>query len=184
MRESRQVRLHGPKRPAVQEDGACRARLVPRREARHSGEVFPGTDVAIVKLARNGNVFASCNAFAEKTYLDGWLADRLSKEVAKIAPGRRSTRDYVTRNVRLSIDRVISLEAIKWRVLVGRDGTFTDARVVVSVYDAESQLQLGTFSVWGRCRGNRNTINMERAIDDAFANLVRIEDFAKSLEVL
>lgn len=147
------------------------------------GQVMPGTDFAMNQLAWRPGVaehFASVTAKCEN--LEGWLGGLLLAEMDRIAQTRGVDGDYLTRDFRLSIDRVIVLESLSWRLLIGGDGTFTDVCVTLSVHDPRLQTSLGTFTVWGRHRGEKNTLNMEKALTNAFSNLISMRTFSATLE--
>lgn len=147
------------------------------------GEVMPGSDLAMVGLAGRRDVFEHFDSMRTKCNdLEEWLGGLLLEELDRIAQAREVNDLYLTRALRLSIDRAIVLESLKWRLLVGRDGTFTDVYATVSVHDPRLQTCLGTFGVWGRCRGQKNTVNMDKALTNAFSNLVAIREFADTLE--
>ena len=147
------------------------------------GQVMPGTDFAMLQLVRRPGVFehfASVTAKCEN--LEQWLGGLLLEEMDRIAQIQEVEGDYLTRDIRLSIDRAIVLESLTWRLLVGADGTFTDVYVTLTVHDPRLQTCLGTFAVWGRHRGEKNTINMDKALTHAFSNLISMHSFANTLE--
>lgn len=147
------------------------------------GEVHPGTLQTLLKLAPRNDVHAQLSKIAADSHdINAWLASKAEREIKRVALTRNLNGDYITREMRLSINRVIVIEGLSWRVLLGRDGAYTDAKLILSVHDPKTQAHHGTFEVWGRARGKKNTINMDESLNDAFANLIRVEGFAESLE--
>jgi len=148
------------------------------------GKLSLETRQQFAALGTDAGVVRHVSSIADRWLSDRceWLCEMLAPEVERIAPLDVFVKDYITREERLAIDRIIVIHGLTWRVCLGRDGTYTDACVNVTVYDGAGQRR-GAFEVWGRQRGARKTLHMEEALQDAFGNLVRIRDFSAALEL-
>jgi hypothetical protein len=84
----------------------------------------------------------------------------LQKVGCTIAAGQN---DYITRDQRLSVNRIVVPRVVQTHYLRGREGAYQDALVELIVYDARTGAELGRASAWGRS---------DRAYADAVRNAV------------
>ncbi len=87
--------------------------------------------------------------------------------------------DYLTRNKRLSVDKVIVIRNAKWRTLKACDGSYTDVHVFIDVYNTGSSEAIGSFDVWGRMNGSN--VDLKDLAPYAYKNLVKKADFMSAL---
>lgn len=85
--------------------------------------------------------------------------------------------DYITREQRLSVSRIVIPQIANTRLLRGSDGAYHDVLLHVAVYDPAEQAELGSVDVWGRSSTFYNL-----ALNEAVSNLVTMEEFKNLLE--
>jgi len=115
------------------------------------------------------------------------LMDTLKKHNITISEANKN--NYLTREQRLLVDKIIVLKSYSFKNVYARDGSYLDANIGVDVYERNNSKALKSFDVWGRLEtvelGNGinefPTAQFDERLQQAYENLLKYPEFMNLL---